>query len=480
MSLKKRTISGLFWTFSQQFSVQFINFFIQIVLARVLLPSDFGLIAMMTVFMNVGTSLVDAGLTSSLIRTESPDQRDYSTVFFVNLLGSVVIYLLLFIAAPYISNFYNEVRLESIIKVYTLTFIIRAFVGVQTTKLTKEMNFKLQMTMQIPSVVIGGLVGVFLAYKGFGVWSIVWMNLVQSTLFTAQHWFSTGWYPSFVFDLERLKYHFFFGYKLTISGLLDTIYKNIYTLIIGKYFSITELGFYNRANSLRMFPVQNISTALNKVTYPLFSSIQNDDKKLKLAYMKLMQQVLFWITPLLVFLACVAEPFFRLLLTEKWLPAVPYFQLLCISGIMFPLHSYNLNILKVKGRTDLFLKLELIKKFYTTIGIVCCVPFGIYALLYYQIISTVLSFYVNSFYSGKLLNYKMKEQIKDIAPILFSGSISGLVLYLLNLFCIKSLYLPDFAFLLVTALLYSGIYILISRLLKIDALSDFKQLILKR
>src|SRR5690554_4178632 len=226
MSLRKKTINGVFWTFSQQFGVQAINFIVQILLARLLLPEAFGLIAMIQIFMSIGQALMDGGMTSSLIRTKDPDQRDYSTVFFINLISSILIYILLFIVAPYISSFFNQPLLTLVIRVYTFSFIIQALVGVQTTRLTKEMNFKLQMYMQIPSTIFGGLVGVILAYKGFGVWSLVWMHLITTFLFMLQHWFKTNWRPSFVFDKHKFKYHFNFGYKITLSALLTSVYTN--------------------------------------------------------------------------------------------------------------------------------------------------------------------------------------------------------------------------------------------------------------
>ncbi|HTN36718.1 MAG TPA: oligosaccharide flippase family protein, partial [Arachidicoccus sp.] len=226
MSLKNKTISGLFWTFSQQFSVQLINFIVQIILARILIPAEFGLIAMLTVFIAIGNSLMDNGMTSSLIRTKNPDHEDYSTVFFINLGVSILVYIILFFSAPTIGDFYNQPILTPVVRVYSLSFFITAFVGVQTTRLTKDMRFKVQMAMQVPSVVMGGIVGIILAYLGYGVWSLVWMNLTQSFLFTIQHWIFSGWYPSFMINKEKLIYHFKFGYKLTIAGLLNAIFDN--------------------------------------------------------------------------------------------------------------------------------------------------------------------------------------------------------------------------------------------------------------
>jgi len=480
MSLKKQAVSGLLWTFGQQFSVQIINFIVQIILARILLPEDFGLIAMLSVFIAVGVSLTDSGLTSSLIRTPNVDQGDYSTVFFMNLIGSIAIYLLLFITSPLIADFYNQPILIDIIRIYTLTFIIRAFAQVQQTKLTKEMNFKLQMMIQIPSVLVSGICGIAMAYQGYGVWTLVWMNLIQTGIVSIQLWIRTKWVPSFIFDWSKLKYHFNFGYKLTLSGLLSTVFNNIYNLVIGKYFSPTVLGYYNRADTLRMFPIQNISTALNKVTYPMFASIQDDNVKLKTAYKKLMTQVMYWLAPLIVLLVILAVPLFRFVLTEKWLPAVPYFQLLCVGGLLYPLHAYNLNILNVKGRSDLFLRLEIIKKIFITIGIVCVIPFGIYGLLYFQVFSSFISFYINTYYSGRMINYTIWEQMKDISPMLLLSISIGFVIFssLKYLYMLNSL--PDPLFIVIVSLAFMVLYLAFSYLLRIPALFDFKKLILKR
>lgn len=480
MNLKEKTLAGLFWTFSQQFSVQLINFAVQVILARILLPAEFGLIGMLTIFISIGNSLMDSGLTSSLIRTPDAGQRDYSTVFFVNLAGSFLIYGMLFFSAPFIAGFYEQGGLTAIIRVYTISILLRAFIAVQTTRLTKEMNFRAQMLMQIPSVIGGGVIGILLAYWGYGVWSLVWMNLVQAFLFTVQHWLFTGWRPSFIFDIDRFKYHFKFGYKLTLSGLLNAVYQNLYNIIIGKYFSAAQLGYYTRAQTMQMFPVQNLSTALNKVTYPMFASIQQDDKRLKEIYRKLMQQVVFWVTPLMIVLAIIAEPLFRLLLTEKWLPAVPYFRILCVSGILFPLQYYNLNILNVKGRSDLFFKLEVIKRSFTTLGVFCAIPFGIYGLLYFQVLSSVFSFVVNSWYSGRLIDFSLQDQLRELLPIFLLTVLPGILAWGLDHFLLQSLQAGDIVRVLLVGIAYFSLYLGMSYLTRITVIIDLRQLVFKR
>ncbi|MEO6819298.1 MAG: lipopolysaccharide biosynthesis protein [Ginsengibacter sp.] len=475
MSLKNKAVSGAFWTFIQQFSVQFINFAVQIILARLLLPREFGLIAMIAVFIAIGNKLTDGGMTSSLIRTTNPDHEDYSTVFYMNILVSIVTYIIIFLFAPFIARFFEHSILRPLIRVFSLSIIIRAFVGVQTTILTKEMKFKVQMRMQIPSIIVGGIVGIAMAYAGYGVWSLVYMNLISSVLFTVQHWFYSPWRPSFIINKKKLKYHFDFGYKLTLSGLLNALFDNIYNIIIGKFFTPVLLGLYNRAYTLQLFPSQNISTALEKVTYPVFAAIQNNDKKLKTVYRLLMQQVVFWIAPLMIFSAILAKPLFSLVLTDKWLPAVRYFQILGVVGVLYPLQQYNLNILRVKGRSDLILKLNLYKKLTLFAGIAVAITYGVMGLVILQAVGAIIGYFYNSHYSGKFIDYSTTDQVKDILPLLILALICGSVVY----FSYQTLYYDWYDSYQLLLGFASGfiLYIGLAFLFKVNALSVFKDLI---
>ena len=474
MSLKNKAVSGLIWTFAQQFSVQIINFGVQVILARILLPEEFGLIAMLHIFIAIGTNLLDGGMTSSLIRTENPDQKDYSTVFFVNLFASVFIFMM----APNVGEFFNQPILNNVLRVYALSFIIRAFVAVQTTRLTKEMNFKLQMKMQIPSVILGGLSGVILALNGYGVWSLVWLNLIQSFLFMVMHWWFSEWKPIMIIDKEKFKYHFEFGYKITLSSLLYTLYRNVYTIIIGKYFSAAQVGFYFQAETLRMYPVQHITTALDKVTYPMFSSIQNDKNSLKIYYKKTMQAVLFLIVPVMTLLLIFANDVFLLVLGEKWLPSVPLFQILCISGALQPLQNYNLNILKVKGRSDLLLKLNLITKIIPMVLIFAIIPLGIYGIVWFQSLFAFVLFYINSYYSGRFVNFGIFEQIKDVWIIFGISILTGVFIYFLNNWIIVNMPIPILVRIIINFLFYGLLYLLIASF-SINIFKFYKELLMK-
>ncbi|MGY5351726.1 lipopolysaccharide biosynthesis protein [Wenyingzhuangia sp. IMCC45533] len=469
----------MIWTFMELFSKQIIGFLVSVVLARLLLPEEFGIIGMLSIFMAVGRTLINSGLATSLIRTPDANQEDFSTVFFFNLLGSIIIYFVLFLASPLIADFFGQSILISITRVYGLIFIIDAFSTVQKTRLTQQLNFKTQMRVALPSLIGGSLVGVLLAYKGYGVWSLVWMYLLQSVLSSVQLWIVTRWSPSFIFNYEKFKYHFNFGYKLLLSGLLNALFSNSYTLIIGKFFLPAQLGYYTRANSVVQLPVNNISKALSKVTYPMFASIKDDDVRLKKVYQKILKMVTFVIAPILVFLAVLATPTFRFLFTEKWLPAVPYFQVLCVSGILYPFHSYNLNILNVKGRSDLFLKLELYKKIIDVITIASAIPFGVMGLLWGRVISSLLGLFINTYYSGRFINYTGLEQLKDVLHILFVTIFAGIVILCLDNFLIGNQVL-DLLRILIGMSVGLIVYLLLSYSFKISSFDDLKKIILKR
>lgn len=478
MSLRNQATAGLVWTFTQQFGSQIIGFVVSLVLARILLPEEFGLIGMIVVFMAVGKTLLNAGLTQSLIRGKDLDEEDYSTVFFFNLLASVVLYGIIFFAAPLIADFYDREILTKITRVFCLTFIISAFSAVQGARFTREMNFRTQALISIPSTIIGGIVGIIMAYSGYGVWSLVWSSLISSLVGSIQLWIFSSWTPIYSFKKEKFKEHFSYGYKLTLSELLNTIFSNLYLIVIGKYFSASQLGFYTRAQTMKQLPVTNISNALNKVTFPLFAKIQDDDVRLKRVYKQLMLMVLFIIAPVLTFLGVIAEPTFVFLFTEKWLPAVPYFQILCVTGILYPIHAYNLNILKVKGRSDLFLKLEVIKKITVVIAILIAIRYGIIALLWAQVVNSIVTFFINTYYTGKFINYTAWHQTRDILPILCIAAIAGAAIYFVDDYLLADQ--MNIIRILSGGILGAGIYLLLAYFFQQEVIINFKNLVLKK
>jgi O-antigen/teichoic acid export membrane protein len=466
---KKDAISGFLWTFFQQFGSQLIAFLTSLVLARFLNPSDFGTIAMVVVFILIGNVLIEFGLSQSIIRSKDIDDIALNSIFFFQLCVALTLCFMMFLVAPYISSFYKIDALVLIIRMYSFSFLMTAFVSVPMTVLTKNMQFKAQVVAMIPAVVISGAVAIYLSMNSYGIWSLLTMTLLQQFINTAIIWFMSEWKPGIEISFEKLKTHLNFGYKLVLSGIIDTVFTNIYTLLIGKNYSPSIVGYYNRADTLKQLPVANLSVALNKVTLPLFASIENEPHRLKSIYEKILKLVVFCLAPTLVIAMVVAEPLFRFLFTEKWLPSVPYFQILCLTGILYPIHSYNLNILNIKGRSDLFLKLEIIKKAIGILTIIIGLKYGIYGLLYSQVAMSFIAFFINSFYSGRLIAYNSLQQIRDILPFLFLSGFMGLFLKVGDYYIFSAMLdLVRISTVCVVGILF---YLITSKILKFDVLT---------
>lgn len=464
---KSKSIKNFFWSFSQQFSLKIVAFVVQIILARILLPEDFGLIAIITVFISIGQSLSDGGMRSSLIRTVDADKRDYSTVFFINVILSLIIYLIIYFLAPYISVFYNSDKLTLLIRVLSLSFIIKSLNIVQSTIVVKELNFKKIFSIQLPASMISAIVGVALAYMGYGVWSLVFMTLTESLVNTVLYWLTSKWKPMMFFKKEIYFKHFNFGYKLTIASVLNAIFQNIYTIIIGKIYTPATVGLYNRADSFSSFPVRMSITSIKSVTYPMLSRLGDNDEKLKESYRQIMLQMIFWITPLLLLMFLNAENLFSIILTDKWNAAVPFFKILCIAFIFYPLQEYNLQVLDIKGRSDIYLKIELIKKVITVVVLAIALNFSIIYLLYSQVLLNIIFFVLGALISGKMINYKLKEQFTDIFYIfLINGVIWMLIIFFQNNFDLHNRCLN----VLLTSIMFMLAYFIVSWFFKVEPL----------
>ncbi|HEY5823143.1 MAG TPA: lipopolysaccharide biosynthesis protein [Cyclobacteriaceae bacterium] len=470
MSLRQKTISGFIWVGVERFSLQGLQFVLSIILARILLPAEFGLIGMISILFGVSQILIDSGLTTSLIRKSNVEDIEYDTIFYFNLMGSALVYILIFFSAPFIATFYHEPILINLSRVAALSLLINSFSSIQNTRLTKLMQFKTLAKIQIPSLIIGGVIGVVMAYQGYGVWSILATQLGGSVISCIQLWVYSNWRPQIRFSLKVLKDHFSFSMNITLAEISNVLFNDIYNIVIGKFFSATQLGFYTRANSLKQLPVTNLSSIVNKVAFPAFAEMQHDNERLKMAVKRIMQQIIFWVAPLLIGLAVLAEPLFRFLFTEKWLPAVPYFQLLCITGILHPLQSYNLLILQVKGRSDLFLKIEIIKKVMISIGVWLIIPYGIFGLLYFQIAFSITAYFINSYYSGYFIGYSVKEQLKDISGILALAVIMGIICFVINH---QVAGWPDLSRLIVVGFIGMFFYLFSGYLIRLDPLVIF-------
>ncbi|WP_423818720.1 lipopolysaccharide biosynthesis protein [Salinimicrobium sp. TIG7-5_MAKvit] len=460
MALRKVVTSGLVWTFTQQFGNQVIGFVISLILARLLLPEEFGLIAMIAVFVAVGNGLMDSGLSLSIIRDTEAGDRDFSTVFIFNVLAGTLIYLIIFAGAPFIAQFYDQEILTNIIRVYCLTFILSAATSVHIALFTRNMNFKVQTLTAIPAAVISGALGILLAIKGYGVWSLVYSSLLNSILNFVLIWKYSSWFPSRIFDKNLFYKHWSYGYKLGLANLLNRIFNNLYLVVIGKYFSPALLGFYSRAESTKQLPLSNIERALNKVSFPMFVGIKDEPERLKSVFRKLLKMVLYIVSPVLMISAALADPLFRFLFTEKWLPAVPYFQILCLGGLLLPLHSYNLSLLNIYGRSDLFLKLEIVKKILILFSLLLIIPFGIYGLLWGQVVLSVLAFVINAYYTQRFITYPLRSQLLDVFPIYLITFFSATIVWLGDQKLFSEF--PDFIRLLTGGIVGFGGYFILS------------------
>ena len=476
--LKNSAKKSFKWSLLIQLSNQVFGFIITLILARILSPSDFGIIGILTIFINLSKNITDGGLASSLIRTKAPSERDFSTVFYFNLICSISLYAILFIAAPFIANFFKVPLIENLLRVFGVTIILSAFTITQSVKLNKELNFKTQFKILLPSLLISAVAGIASAYYGLGVWSLVIKEVVFSLLASMQLWFYSRWKPLRVFDRDSFKNHFYYGYKLVITDLISQFFNDSNKAIIGKVFSPSQLGFFTRAQSMQDLPNQVIFNTINRVLFPMLSKVQDSDIRLRDIYRQVIKIISFLVTPFLTLLYLVAKPLFIFLLTEKWLPAVPYFKILIIAGMIAPLQPYLLNICKVKGRSDLVLKLSFVEYIFIFLSMLAIIPFGIYGLLWGLVLATIGKLIVAMYYAGKLINYSMKSQLLDLKE--------GFVLSVIGFLWISGLQkghvLPDnspLLSLIVTSTLYYILLILIAIFFKFEGVSNIKLLLKK-
>lgn len=433
-SLKDKTVKGVIWSAVDRFSAQGIQFVFSILIARLLVPEDYGVIAMLNIFLAVSQTFIDSGFGTALIRKIDRTETDFSTVFYFNIAVAVFFYLGLFFAAPAIANFYNTPLLVPVTRVTAINLVISSLSGIHNAKLSIAIDFKSRAKISIVSAVLTGSVGLWMAYSGYGVWALVVQTVFAGIIRTIMLWIIVKWYPKLVFSWKSFKEMFSFGSKLLASGLLDTLYNNIYTLVVGKVFSSSTLGVYAKAQALAEFPSSNITGVLQNVSFPVLSSIQNDEDKLAGAYKRFIRVSAFVIFPLMLGLSSVADPFIRLLLTDKWENTIYLLQIICFSMMWYPIHAINLNILQVKGRSDYFLKLEIIKKIQGVLILCVTVPMGIIAMSYGQVVSSLISLYLNTYYTKKLIGYGLWDQMKDLLPIFIHSLLMwGLVLLVVNL-----------------------------------------------
>lgn len=430
-SLKNKTVSALFYSFGGFIANSGIQFIILIFLARLLSPADFGILGMVIIFIAISQIFIDSGMTQALIREKQVTQEDYSTVFYYNLLIAIIMYVLLFLSANAISNYFREPILIAIVRVIGLGMIISSLGLIQKTMLIRKIDFKTQTKIEVISSTASGIIAIIFAYIGFGVWSLVIRSLTQQliSLFMLIAW--NKWVPSLTFNRNSFNRLFGFGWKMLLTALLATSYNYIYNVIIGRTYSATQLGYYTKSLQLRDIANDSITTSVTKVSYPVLSSLQDDKNRLELGFRKIIKNSSFLTFPIMIGLVAVASPLVQLLFGDKWMPMVPYLQILCLAGITFPHRAINLNVLLVKGRSDLFLKLDVLTIIIglALIGLVIHFDYGIYGLLWISFINCKIAFVIHSYYSKKYISYSTKEQIKDSMPSLIISVLMGIIVY---------------------------------------------------
>ncbi|WP_435254327.1 lipopolysaccharide biosynthesis protein [Tenacibaculum sp. A30] len=466
MSLKNKTIIGVFWGAVEKFLGYGIQFFFNIILARLLTPEDFGVIGLLVVFTALSQVITDSGFSQALIRKEEVTQEEYSSIFFLNIFLGCLLYSLLFIGAPFIADFYNYPKLSNISRIVFLIIIVNSFGVVLNAIIVREINFKVLAKRTILSNLLSGIIGVFFAYKGFGVWSLV-IQLVLSAFFKIiLLWQFTNWRPSLYFKLSPIKEMFSFSFYIMLSKALDVLASNLQILLIGKFYSKKDLGYYTQAYTLESMPATTITTVVKNVTYPSISKIKDDINQVKNAYRKVITISCFVVFPLMAILMLTGDLIIPLLLSNKWEPSIQYFKPLCLIGAVFPLYSIGMNLFMVTGNTKKLFKVSMTKRVITILFIVISVSYGIYALVWGQIVAAIINSIITMYYSGKEINYTFKEQLKDISKIF----LVSLTMFLSILLAKKYiLIVNDFYVLVSSSLIGLIVYVLLSKLFKIEA-----------
>ena len=467
-SLKRKTVKGIVWSTLERFSVAGVNFIFGLILARLLMPTDYGAIAMLSIFM--AQTFIDSGFSNALIRKPDRTETDNATAFYFNIGVGLAAYFSLYLAAPYIAQFYKTSILIPLTRIMGLNLLLNSLCVVQQALLTARIDFKTQAKISLSAAIISGLVGIGFAYAGYGVWALAIQSVLASVIRTILLWILAKWRPKAKFSKQSFRNLFGYGSKLLASGLLDTIYNNLYTIVIGKRFSVATLGVYSRADQWANFLAINVTGILQRVTFPILSSIQNEDERLRVNYRKFLRVSGFVIFPLMMGLAAIADPLTRFILTDKWADSIPLLRILCFALMFYPIHAINLNLLQVKGRSDLFLRLEIYKKILGVATLCVTIPMGITAMCVGRVFTSWVALAMNTHYTGKLIHLGFFQQLKDYIPTLLNSFSMGVIVYGVTLI------VPSSGLQLLTGVIIGASYYILSNyLLKT---MEWKELIL--
>lgn len=474
-SMKDKTIKGMAWSFLDTVGSKVIQLCMQIFLARLLLPHDYGMIGIVMIFLMLSQVLTDSGFANALIREKEVSQDDYSTVFIYNMSIALLLYVTLYLSSGLISRFFDIPELAAVLKVYGLIIIIEAAGMVQKVILTKNLEFSIQMKINLTASIVSGSIAIACAFSGLGVWSLVIKMLLFQLFQTTFYIYFNRWAPSLLFNMRSFRRLFTFGWKLLVSNVIAVIYENLYVLIIGRSFSTASLGYYTNSRKISDAASVPIALSVEKVSYPVLSKYQDDDHRLKQGFRKVIRASVFIAFPVMLGLAVTAPVLFRLLLGEQWVPATSYFQILCFSALFISLHMINLNILNVKGRSDLFLKVNIFEKSigFAIVGIVLVLNLGIIGLLWGMVLSYVITYFINASYSRKLIGYSILEQLTDIRKIALISAAMAAVTYGMNFMGIRYDWLLLSGQVTISVLLY----VISSYLFKVEELTIIYRLI---
>jgi O-antigen/teichoic acid export membrane protein len=415
-SLKEKTVSGVGWSATDAFLGQGVTFIVGLVLARILSPAEYGLIGIVTIFTTVLTGIVDSGFSNALIRKQNVTNDDYNTMFITNMVISVVLFLLLFTCAPLIANFFERPELVSLTRVTGSILIIQALSLVQNTILTKRIDFKTKTVASLISAITSGIVGIVMAFTGFGVWALVGQLLSKQLIYTICLWILNRWWPSIRFSLESFKYMWGFGWKLLVSGLLNNIWGQTVTVVVGKCYSPATLGQYSRACEYARIFSSNLTSIVQRVTYPVLAEVQDDKTRMVSAYRRVIKTTMLVTAVIMISMGAIADPMIYCLIGPQWHQAATFLPLICIGQTLYPLHAINLNMLQVQGRSDIYLILEIVKKIIAIVPICLGIFVSIYWMLIVSIFTGIIAFFLNSYFTGKSLGYSSWMQLKDVAP----------------------------------------------------------------
>lgn len=415
----------------ERFGYLTIQFVSNLVLARLLMPEDFGAIGIMMVFITLSNVFIDSGFSASLIQRKEITETDKSTVFYTNLVLSVIVYAVIFVSSPWIANYFHIPALRSLLRVLGVVLLIDAFCAIQNTILTRDMNFKRLTQIKLAAILIAAFVAVCLAYNGFGIWSLIIQYILYSTIRTTATWIVAKWRPILVFSKESFRTLFGFGSKLLLSTFVAELYVNFQQILIGRFYTPTDLGFYSQARQFQQIPTGTVSQVINSVAFPAYAKLQNDKAKLKEMFRQNVRLVAYLNTPLMVLLAVIAQPLIILLYSSKWVGSIGYFQFLCIGfGIFLAIHQCSLSVLKAVGRSDYVLKLEIIKKVLGVLFIIIGINiWGIWGILYALALNSFIEIFLNGYYLGKELHYNGFNQLMDMIPSMIASIVSGAVAY---------------------------------------------------